>query len=248
MHRRLLLFTSGANAPIDIEIEGSLSALNTKAKVATFLGIIESKLRYYTNSGNLLQVSLRGGYNVPTIQYLNNTTMTKFRDITGKVERVGQNSFRNTQLTELLLPKMKYTTEGGSSIAYNTLLTHLEFPELIYYSNQALRANSSALQVILPKLEVIKTISDTLSNEFQGLASLELLDIKKLKIYGLPSSGYGETASGLNGLKSGCIINVNIVMKTANSGSVHEAFRWAKNRYSAVVNFYNDDGTYNSTL
>ena len=228
-----------------IEMEGSLSSITNTLQVASFLGVNIAKVKTWSNTGTLLTVMLSGNYQIPNGQFFNNTSLTKFKDIGGIVGSCGINSFRNTLISEFLLPKLN--TASNASIGYNTVVQNLELPTLVNYGSQTIRRNAAAKIIKLPNLEKVSEGS-TISNEFEGLTSLELLDMKKLKIYGTPSNQNGATISGFANLKTGCVINVNIAIATANNGSVNTAFLYAKNSRAAIVNFYDDNGNYVSTL
>lgn len=243
MHRRILLSAIGSNAPINLELEGSLASITTNAQLATFLGVSLNKIRYFTNTGSLIQASIRGNYAVPGSQFYNNTTLTKFRDVGGIVISAGVNSLRNTKLVELVVPKLEEADLG--SMSYNTVLPIINIPSLRYCGPQALRANSGTLEIYATNLEEISTSG---GNDFANLTSLNILDLRKLKVYNNPATGYGATASGFNLLKTGCEIRVHIALATANAGAVNESLRYAKNSRGAIVKFYDDNGNYVSTL
>lgn len=245
MHRRLLLTAMGSNAGINLELEGTLSGITTTAQLATFLGVSTSKIRSFTNTGTFIQVSIRGNYTIPTGQFFNNTSLTKLRDIGGIIGSISSNGLRNTQLVQLQLSRLELTL--NASIGYNTNLEEINLPNLSSYGNQALRMNTGTKRIYLPQIEKISE-GALASNAFEGLTSLELLDMKKLKVYGTPSGQNSATNSGFANLKNGCVININIALATANSGSVNTAFLYAKNTRGAIVNFYDDNGNYVSTL
>jgi len=245
MHRRILLSAMGSNSNINLEIEGSLSGITTSSQLANFLGVSVSKIRSFTNTGSLIRASIRGNYPIPATQFNGNTSMTKLRDIGGIIGSIGINGLRNTALTQLVLPRLETTL--NAAIGYNMNLLDIDLPNLSSYGNQALRGNSVTKTIKMPQLEKISegTIA---TNALQGLASLELLDMKKLKVYGTPAGQNSATNSGFSGLKPGCIINVNIALATANAGTVNTAFLYAKNTLAAIVNFYDDSGNFISTL
>ena len=247
MHRRMLLSAIGSNGLINLELEGSLASITTNAQLATFLGVPLIKVRYFTNTGSLIQASIRGNYAVPAGQFEGNTTLTKFRDVGGVIETVENRGFRNTKLTELILPKLKYVY-GSGSIGYNTLLTTINLPSLTLFGVQMFNSNTAATEIYALNLEEIGNVTTTGSNNLSGLSSLNILDLRKLKVYNNPATGYGATAAGFNNLKSGCEIRVHIALATANNGAVNESLRYAKNVRGAVVKFYDDNGNYISTL
>lgn len=237
--------SSGSLTP-NLELEGNLSSITTNAQLATFLGVPLNKIRHFTNTGSLIQASIRGNYAIPNGQFLNNTTLTKFRDVGGIVETIGTRTFRNTKLIELVLPKLRYTS--ATSISYNTLLPLINLPSLNVYGAQALSANSAAIEIYAPNLEEIGNITTNRSNDLSSLSSLNILDLRKLKVYNNPATDYAASTSGFSGLKTGCEIRVHIALATANAGAVNESLRYAKNVRGAIVKFYDDNGNYVSTL
>lgn len=91
--------------------------------------------------------------------------------------------------------------------------------------------------------EILSTIVDK-SNHFRQLPNIELISIKALKTFGDPAS----VSSAFSGIKLNCLIQANIALATTNSGGPDAALVWAKTNRSAVVEFYDDDGNYVSTL
>lgn len=106
--------------------------------------------------------------------------------------------------------------------------------------NQNLRAISTLQTFIAPELHTIYGKGSV----FRSLASATLISMRKLKVFGNPSTNDNTFAN----LKTGCIIEVNIALATSNAGSADAALAWVKTNRSAIVKFYDDSGNYVSTL
>lgn len=95
-------------------------------------------------------------------------------------------------------------------------------------------------------MPMIENISDAERvNLFRGLSSCNLISMKKLKTLGDPSTSNSST---FQALKMGCTIEVNEFMATSNAGNADATLVWVKANRSAVVEFYDDNGDYVSTL
>lgn len=134
------------------------------------------------------------------------------------------------------------TTISGNMFLNSSVAGVLSLPEVTSMPQTGI-TNCAVTQILLPKLEGLSGSNKT--NLFVNLTQLELLDAKKLKNILDPSI---RGTNAFNNLKTGCIINVHEDLATANSGSPDEALVWVKANRSAVVNFYDDNGDYVSTL
>ena len=228
--------------PINTIIGGVAASISTKALLASKLGIAESEIRRFDIVGSDINANIRSDYSLANDSFYNNSNLTKYKDLDAHVISVGINSLRNTGLNELLLPKDGIIA-NTSSITENNNLLELDL-KVVSAAGSICGLSSTIKKIYFSKLESITTKAGF----FSGLTSLELLDIKKLKVYGSPSTGGSPTNSGFANLKLNCEIQANIFLKTANSGSPDAALTWVKANRSALVKFYNDDGTYNSTL
>ena len=122
---------------------------------------------------------------------------------------------------------------------YNCVfLTSVSFPKLTRIYTQAFQLCTSLSTIELPLLTVTGTFA------FANASSLSILNIPKCSNLG-GSSTYNNV---FEGIKIGCTINTNISLKTNNAGGVDGDLTYAKNTRLAIVNFYNNDGSYNSTL
>jgi len=99
------------------------------------------------------------------------------------------------------------------------------------------------------KLNNVTSIS-TKTGIFQGMTITTLIELKKLKTFGDPASigGTIDFNYAFGSLKTGCRIRVNIALATTNSGIPDASLSWAKANRNAIVEFYDDNGNYISTL
>lgn len=246
MHRRMLLAATGANIPVNLELEGSLSAITTNAQLATFLGISVDKIRFFTNSGTLIQTSIRGNYQIPANQFNGNTTLTKIRDY-GVIGSIALNGLRSaSNLESVSLPFLKEI--NSYAVSMNAKITSLYLPSLTsVVGSQSVRDLTALVTADFPNLEVIP--SGLNASMFANWTSATLIDMRKLKVYGDPSVGAGSgNISGFLNLKTGCEIRVHIALATANAGNANASLLYAKNNRGAIVKFYDDNGNYVSTL
>lgn len=59
---------------------------------------------------------------------------------------------------------------------------------------------------------------------------------------------YSNRSNMFDNLKTGCKIEANIFLATANAGAVDAGLDYAKTTRGAIVDFYDDAGNYVSTL
>ena len=247
MNRR---FTAIGKFKPNLIIGGVASEITTKAVLANKLTVTEQDIRNFNIIGNDVYANIRrnfglvGGLN----GFNSNSLLTYINDLGGNCTSIGTNGLRsNPNLEWVNLPSL--TTVYGTaqaSIGDNPKLTDYSLPKLKSTIPQFARNNALATNYSFPDLE---EINGDISNCFQGLVSMLLLSMRKLKKYGeTPNIGNGATISGFGGLKYGCIIEVNIAISTANSGSAHAALLYAKNQRGAIVRFYDNSGNYVSTL
>ena len=229
------------NFPINTIIGGVAASISTKAVLATKLSIPESEIRKFVIVGSDVHANIRSDYSLANDCFYNNLNLTKYKDIDGHVTSVGINALKNTSLNELLLPKYAIAANTSSITANNNLL-ELDL-KVISAGGSICGSSSSIKRIYFSELESISSKAGF----FGDLTALELLDIKKLKIYGNPSTGGSPTNSGFANLKLSCEIQANLFLKTANSGSPDVALTWVKANRAAIVKFYSD-GVYHSTL
>ncbi|MFY0483070.1 leucine-rich repeat protein [Flavobacterium sp. PLA-1-15] len=78
------------------------------------------------------------------------------------------------------------------------------------------------------------------NSAFRNNTDLNLVDIRACKVLG--------TSVFLNALRLGTILKVHIFLATSNAGSPDANLTYAKNNRNAIVEFYDDNGNYVSTL
>lgn len=111
----------------------------------------------------------------------------------------------------------------------------IQMGESVLYKNSNTEGQYSWLkEFIAPRVASIS------HSAFRNNAGLNLVDIRACKALG--------SGVFLNALKLGTILKVHIVLATSNDGSPDVNLTYAKNNRGAVVEFYDDNGNYVSTL
>lgn len=215
--------------------------------------------------------TIDGGFNSNVMGVFRNCTLLNSLEF-GSLTTVTQSQdavrhFGNTPALTQVIDTSIMTTIGAhafreSSLEFNGFITSTVTTQFAASNNNPnnevyhrtvpvtlqLRAFSQSpfKQIILNEVE---TISDK-RGMFYNMPRAELIDMKKLKVFGNPSGGDdpGSFNNSFGNIKTGCVINVHLDLLTANSGNPDAALVWVKNNRSAVVNFYDDDGNYVSTL
>ena len=126
-----------------------------------------------------------------------------------------------------------YSFVGCSSQEY------IYAPKATFVGIQAFRQMTAVKTIILP--EVTLCYKDY---TFQSALNVTLISMKKLKDF----DGAATIGNVFSGIKTGCVIEVNIHLATWNAGSPDAALVWVKANRAAIVKFYDDDGNYVSTL
>ena len=221
-------------------IGGVSATLNTPALVAAKLNISVARIKAFKIVGENIEFAVvGGGYTIPASCFINNTEIKSYIDADGLVsEFTGGQEFRNSTIQTVNFPNV--TTFNNSILNfYNCVfLTSVSFPKLTRIFTQAFQLCTSLSTIELPLLTVTGTFA------FANASSLSILNIPKCSNLG-GSSTYNNV---FEGIKIGCTINTNISLKTNNAGGVDGDLTYAKNTRLAIVNFYNNDGSYNSTL
>lgn len=107
--------------------------------------------------------------------------------------------------------------------------------------------NSAMEEVYLPNVTQTSKTTGATTEEgfFAGCGQIRIIDMRKCKEIGTSPS---VDSSAFSIIKSGCVINVNLFLKTSNAGSPDVDIQYAKTSRSATINFYDDNGIYHSTL
>jgi hypothetical protein len=134
------------------------------------------------------------------------------------------------------------THVGYQSFVNCRALTEVYLPsciDIIYYAFKG----CSLLKIFsAPKCTNIGRLID--GQTFHSCGSLESIYLPSCKII---TDGGGNENNFAN-IKIGCVIAVNIFLKTNNAGAPDGDLLYAKNTRNAIINFYDDAGNYVSTL
>lgn len=155
---------------------------------------------------------------------------------------IGQDTFRSAKFDLIDAQNVSYI---GATAFYPAQGPEIvSFPSLVTLDNagQCFRQFTRVKHLYLDSLE---TITDNAKNVlFRACTSMELIRMKKLKVFGLPTSNNNV----FTGIKMGVVIQVHEDLATSNSGNADAALVWAKTNRSAIVEFYDDSENYVSTL
>jgi hypothetical protein len=183
---------------------------------------------------------------------------------------IGQSAslFRNCQKLTNVSTKIKYYGQmyRGSGLPgaylYNEFVLELrglaflqatwgkvELPNCIKIINEEFIQTSGIRylkEVILPKVVSIGAINGN-GSAFRGQTSLELVDLRACKHF------YGGIGNFIqynfrDACKVGTIIKVHVFMSTSDNGFANEELLYIKNNRGGIVEFYDDNGIYVSTL
>lgn len=246
MRRRALLM--GGKATPNTIIGGVGGTITTKSALATKLGISESIIRGFEVVGNDVHARITSNYYPKLEAFRNDSTIDKYEDLEGLIISLSVDGvFRNSGVEELHLPNT--TNLSAYSISYCQYLKYLNLPSATFLGPQSVRNNTGLLEFHAPNLESIGNIvTGGQNNFFDSYTSCNLISMRKLKVYGSPTQGTTGTLSGFTNLKLNCTIEVHEDLATANAGAPNQSLIWAKTNRSAIVEFYDDDGNYVSTL
>lgn len=251
---------TGVNAPID-----------TPSKLATKLGINASRITGFKVIGDDVNCQVSGFYNTTifgsgTVLNSNvninsfitwgdlsalstwgfaNTNITSYKNNSSLISNANlQRVFENTtQLTQ-----WKWLNFRGVLLNYNFKNSGVAgvSDDLTIYCIGIQNNNFETCRfkkIYLPECTYIGTQANaTLGQNFYNCQFLELISIKKCKII------YGTSFQNFYNIKRGCKIEVNIALLTYNNGEAAGDLIYAKNSRGAIVEFYDDNGNYISTL
>lgn len=162
---------------------------------------------------------------------------TYLEEVNAPLENVNGSAFRNATSLDKL-NTINITTLQSQSILNTKLSGAIYFPLLTNYVGGLHTLKSTEIHAPL-----LVTVSSK-NSQFQNLINLTLFSMRKLKTLGDPT----VISSCFSGLKTGCTIEVNIALATANAGAADAALVYAKTNRAAIVKFYDDAGNYVSTL
>ena len=234
-------------AKVNTYIGGIGGTINTPALLAAKLGISEKRIKLFKVTGVDVECAITGGsYTIPVDCFQLNTSITYYLDNDGLVLGINSNGFREcANLANVNFPKCTSISIGGGYLAFYRCvsLTSVSFPEVVHVGTQSFLECSLLTSINLPKATTIGVFA------FSTLPAITLINIPKCLYLGdnVLVNSPGNNNVFLN-IKTGCTINTNIALKTNNAGAPDGDLTYAKNTRSAIVNFYNNDGSYNSTL
>lgn len=236
----------GANN-VNTIIGGVAASISTPALLASKLSIAVSAITRFDIVGSDIHAHIMGTYLLNSAVFKNDTSITSFIDMNGKFYQTNGELFRDSTINNVVMPGLT-TMNNGLDFAY-TRIVNLSLPSYTggstsTPSSQTFRNNPMMKTCILDSATTLNP-----SQLFINNTSMELISYKKLKSYGNPAMPTNSgNDSGFLALKTGCTIETNIFMRTANAGAPHNAFVYAKNSRGAIVKFYDDAGNYVSTL
>ena len=227
-------------------IGGVSATINTPALVAAKLGISVERVKSFSIVGSDIEILITGSYTIPIDCFRLNTSITYYLDNDGLVLGIDSYGFREcANLANVNFPKCTSISIGSGYLAFYRCvsLTSVSFPEVVHVGTQSFTECSLLTSINLPKATKIGVLA------FSTLPAITLINIPKCLYLGINSlvNSPGNNNVFLN-IKTGCTINANIALKTNNAGAPDGDLTYAKNTRSAIVNFYNNDGSYDSTL
>ena len=228
-------------------IGGIGGTINTPALLASRLGISVNRIKAFKITGLDVECAIIGGsYTIPIDCFKFNTSITYYLDNDGLVLGINSNGFREcANLANVNFPKCTSISIGFGYLAFYRCvsLTSVSFPEVVHVGTQSFTECSLLTSINLPKATKIGVFA------FSTLPAITLINIPKCLYLGnnILANSPGNGNVFLN-IKTGCTINTNIALKTNNAGAPDGDLTYAKNTRSAIVNFYNNDGSYDSTL
>lgn len=185
------------------------------------------------NNSSIPKVKALNATNMGGSTFLNSRTTEV---IGGKITSISTSAIQGSMMNELDVSKI--TSLDGTSSFRASKFVNMSFDSLVSMGmTQGWRDMKSLKTIKFPVLESMQK-----NSQFNGCSVLELFEAKKCKSFGDPS----VSSTMFSGVKAGGTYRVNIFMKTANAGALEESLNAIK--AGRTIEFYNDDGTYNSTL
>lgn len=214
----------------DVEISFSASAFSNNSQLTYFkdLSGCFSKVNkgYFFNScTELLEVSL------PNATYVNSYFVQNCINlVTLDLPKVSNNGAAlcngDTSLISLNAPNITYFE--GCFINCNSIPNYYNDKVTLIYNNN-FESNTSMNYCDLPNLTTIN-----FNSNWKNCTSIELINIPKCnKLGDSPSTNTGQFTN----IKTGCVINVNISLQTANAGSPDADLQYAISSRGAIVNY-----------
>jgi hypothetical protein len=227
---------------------GGVGAItNTPVLLAARLNTSVNNIKAFSVIGNDVQCAVVNNYSIGWNQWDNRSDLTYYRDEGGKCVLVaGQRTFANCiNLVEVLLPKAQLyeILSNTYTWVYNPKLSKLILPTTTTFPQNSIHSTD----LVELNLDNVVTFQGAAVNG--ALNKLTVLNIKKCKSFGTTGpTGPSNAFRGINTPKIGMTFNVNIALLTSNAGAVNADMLFYKTNYSCVINFYDDNGNYVSTL
>lgn len=240
------IYGNNGSFPINTVIGGVASTISTKSALATKLNVPEYRIRRFEIVGSDVRANINGSYNLGVSggsagsgTFQTDKSITSFLDLNGLVYLLSSsNCFNDSTVQNVYLPNL--IRLQGFDFYNASKLTELYLPNVTEtYSNRQFY-NTRVPILNLPSLVSVAEQVVT----FRQMTATTEINMKKLKTLG--SASVHDDCFTM--LKLGCIIRVNIFMATSNSGAPHAALVWVKANRAAIVEFYDDNGNYVSTL
>lgn len=184
--------------------------------------------------------------NIPNLATISNDLIRDNTDLIsvlgGNVTSIGSDAFNGcTTLANIDLENV--TTIFQRAFNGCASMPFFDLPSLTSLGLVAFYNCSSCEYINMPIIENIP--GSERPNLFRGLSSCNLISMRKLKTLGDATVANTTT---FQALKTSCTIEVHEDMATSNAGNADATLQWAKDNRGAVVEFYDDDGNYVSTL
>jgi len=237
---------SGVNAPI-----------NTASLLASKLSINVNRINAFNIVGDNVECHINGTYNLPPNSFgqgvvaNSNQNLIYWDDRDNLMIGFGLGGLRGCQSVVYVKLNgiVERTTENGPTnggLLDNAInCSNAEMGALTHMRGYYWFRNTKIVNLNLPSLVYMGNFSGTIGNNFSGMTFLELLSAKKLKQIGTDPN---LNANNFAGIKTGAKIQVHIDLRTVNAGNAHAELVWVKANRSAIVEFYDDNGNYVSTL
>jgi hypothetical protein len=202
--------------------------------------------------GTDIEFRVIGPYEIPAFSFRLDT-ITFYNDIDGMVTRCRNGAFQGAfsnppssyPLEWVNFPKCIIFDALLFSYAYN--LNSITAPELLTMNGGYIVNRTKLLTLDFPKLTSCGNLSFATEQSAAALSILTNINIPKIKTMG-SDSNFISNNEVFRFLKLACTIKVNIHLATNNFGAPDGDLLFAKNSRASIIEFYDDNGIYVSTL
>lgn len=235
------------NAQPNTFIGGIGVSIVNKTQLASLLKTSESNIYYFKKTGNDIECFLTNPIIDLSNMFLSNNEITYIKSNKIQVTRnVDSTSFiRNCPNTKTIeLEGFSWQNEAYANmftIAANAILESIRLKDCIYMPQSGCVFNNPMLtELYTPNLirVDINAIGGNINN-------LKIWDIKKCKYFGTPTS---SSSRPIQNMPSGFTLNINSFCMTDNNGGANASLQYYKLTNNTIINFYDDNGNYVSTL